>query len=59
MHEPFSVKLSWSDSTIYGKAGDYLITYAPNDFGIVDMDVFDETYTIVEPWFLYKFGNLY
>lgn len=49
MQEPFSVRLSWSDSTIYGKPGDYLITYAPNDFGIVDKDVFDETYIIVEP----------
>lgn len=42
--EPFSVRPSWSDKPLHAKAGDYLVKYGENDFGIVSDDIFAETY---------------
>jgi hypothetical protein len=46
MDTDFSVKVSWSEDLLYGKPGDYLVTYGPNDFGVVAKDVFEETYFV-------------
>lgn len=46
MDTDFSVKVSWSEDLLYGKPGDYLVTYGPNDFGVVAKDVFEETYIV-------------
>ena len=40
----FSVKVSWSDSVLEGKIGDYLVEYGKDDYGIVDSEIFEETY---------------
>ena len=44
MREPFSVKPSWSDVPLHGKAGDFLVQYGPGDYGAVDADEFKKTY---------------
>lgn len=46
-NEPFSVVVSWRKGELTGKAGDWHVTYGPNDFGIVDKDIFAETYDLV------------
>ena len=45
--EPFSVTVSWREEPLFGQPGDYLVTYGPDDFGVVAKDIFDETYTVV------------
>lgn len=49
MDQPFSVRVAWADALIHGKAGDWLVTNGPGDEGIVDADIFEKTYDIVEP----------
>ena len=44
MSEPFEVKVSWSESTLKGNPGDYLVHYGPGDYGVVGRDIFQETY---------------
>ena len=46
MNETFEVKVSWSSSTLKGKVGDYLVQYGPSDYGIVDKEIFSETYSM-------------
>ena len=43
----FSVNVSWSKDPLIGKPGDWLLQYSKGDFGIVDKDIFDETYLIL------------
>ena len=45
--EPFEVTPSWSDKPLKGKVGDVLVEYGPEDFGVVDWEIFLETYSIV------------
>ena len=47
MSVQFSVNVSWSNDPILGKPGDWLLQYGKGDFGIVDKDIFDETYLIL------------
>jgi len=47
VNEPFSV-LCYQESMLEGKAGDILIQYGPNNYGIVDRDIFAQTYTVEE-----------
>lgn len=47
MNEPFEVKVSWSASTLKGKVGDYLVQYGQGDYGVVDREIFNETYELV------------
>lgn len=47
MNEPFEVKVSWSSSTLKGKPSDYLVQYGPGDYGVVDREIFEETYSMV------------
>ena len=44
MNAPFEVKVSWSDSTLKGNAGDYLVQYGAGDYGVVGREIFNETY---------------
>ncbi|HEV2674775.1 MAG TPA: SAM-dependent methyltransferase [Aliidongia sp.] len=44
---PFSTTVSWANNPISGNSGDYLVEYGPNDFGIVQSDIFIETYAPV------------
>lgn len=44
MSAPFEVKVSWSDSTLKGNAGDYLVQYGTGDYGVVGREIFNETY---------------
>ena len=44
MRKPFEVKVSWSPDTLKGKPGDFLVQYGPGDYGVVDKDIFRETY---------------
>jgi len=48
MSEPFTVKVGWSDQPLQGKAGDYRLTYGPGDFGVVEREIFAQTYEILE-----------
>jgi hypothetical protein len=48
MSEPFTVLTNWSPDPLTGKPGDWHLTYGPDDFGIVDADIFLETYDVVE-----------
>ena len=47
MNEHFEVKVSWSASTLKGKSGDYLVQYGPGDYGVVDKEIFNETYSVL------------
>lgn len=47
MTESFEVTVGWAKQPIYGKAGDFRITYGPGDFGVVARDIFFETYEII------------
>ncbi len=42
--EPFTVNVSWSKDPLVGKPGDWLLQYGKGDFGIVDAEIFKETY---------------
>lgn len=46
--ETTTVKLGWSDDSLTGQAGDFLVTYSDNDQGIVERDIFFETYVVVD-----------
>ena len=45
---PFTVKVSWANEPLQGKAGDYRLIYGPGDEGAVDAAIFAETYDILE-----------
>lgn len=49
LDEPFAVRPSWSDKPLNGKTGDYLVRYGEDDFGIVDAEIFAETYVKLIP----------
>lgn len=42
--EPAQVKVAWCDDVLKGNPGDYLVTYKPGDVGIVQREIFEETY---------------
>ncbi len=44
---PFTVKVSGKGSSLHGKAGDYLVQYGQNDYGIVENSVFNASYTVI------------
>jgi hypothetical protein len=44
INEPFTVPLQGGANWLQGKAGDWLMQYAPQDFGIVAPNIFHETY---------------
>ena len=44
MSKPFNVKVSWSDDLLKGKAGDFLVQYGPGDYGVVEKEIFKQTY---------------
>lgn len=45
MPRPFEVHVNWGDP-IKGVAGDFKVTYGPDDFGVIREDIFWETYGI-------------
>lgn len=45
--EPTEVTVEWSKEKLYGKPGDYLVTYEAGKQWIVEKSVFEETYVIV------------
>jgi len=48
MNEPFYVNVSWLDDRIEGKAGDWLVQYGADDYGIIGQSIFEKTYKIIE-----------
>ena len=44
----FTVNASWSEKPLVGKPGDWLVQYGKGDFGIVDRQIFKETYDILK-----------
>lgn len=42
----FKVKASWG--LLEGKANDLVVKYGDNDYGVVDRDIFNETYDVLE-----------
>ncbi len=47
MEQAFAVRRSTGGDTLYGNAGDWLIQYAPGDFGIVEKTRFERVYLLV------------
>jgi hypothetical protein len=45
--QPFRLRLRDGRGVLYGKAGDWLVQYAPGDLAIVSASVFNATYEIV------------
>ena len=46
--EPTEVTVEWSKEKLYGKPGDYLVTYESGKQWIVEKGIFEETYEVVE-----------
>jgi hypothetical protein len=44
METPFTVNVSWQDTPLHGQAGDWLVQYGKDDYGIVVKSIFEETY---------------
>jgi hypothetical protein len=42
--EPFSAERSAGGDRLYGKAGDWLLQYAPGDFGVAEQERFAQVY---------------
>lgn len=57
INEPFEVLVGWASEPLKGKAGDYKIDYGNGDFGVVDAEIFKDTYAIVETTNFQDFGN--
>jgi hypothetical protein len=51
--EPFMVSLPGNKGTLRGKAHDWLLQYSPDNYGIVDREIFEATYEIVQNLILY------
>ncbi len=47
MHHAFSVAREAGGDVLNGSAGDWLLQYAPGDYGIVDRERFERVYRIV------------
>ncbi len=47
INEPFTANVSWSKEPLMGKPKGWLIQYNPGDFGIVDEEIFNETYDVI------------
>jgi len=48
MQEEFYVKVSWGDNRLKGQAGDWLVQYGENDYGIVGKPIFEKTYEMLK-----------
>jgi hypothetical protein len=48
MTEPFSVALEGDRGILRGRAGDWLVQYAPSDLSVVDAHVFTQTYELLD-----------
>jgi hypothetical protein len=48
LHEPFSINRSAGGDRLRGRAGDWLMQYGPNDFGIVEKNRFEQVYQRVD-----------
>ncbi len=47
MHAAFAVERTLGGDVIRGKAGDWLMQYAPGDYGIVENDKFEKVYRLI------------
>jgi drug/metabolite transporter (DMT)-like permease len=47
MHEPFTVARSAGGDVLTGNAGDWLLQYAPGDFGVIDRTRFERVYRLL------------
>jgi hypothetical protein len=47
MDRPFIVKVSWQDSALSGEAGDWLVQYGEQSYGVVGESIFAKTYDVV------------
>jgi hypothetical protein len=48
MREAFTIELSDRRGTLRGDAGDWLVQYAPGDLSVVDDDVFERSYELLD-----------
>ena len=48
MTEPFYVTVSWAKDKIIGKPGDWLLQYSKEDYGIVDQNIFETSYGVIQ-----------
>lgn len=46
MREPFSVRVGYAADPLRGQPGDWLMQYAPGDYGIISAAVFAQTYEL-------------
>jgi len=48
MGAPFSVRVGHADDLLHGRAGDWLVQYERDDYGIVAADLFAQTYELLD-----------
>lgn len=48
MAGPFRVRVGHADDPLQGRAGDWLLQYGPDDYGIVAADLFARTYVLLD-----------
>jgi PGDYG protein len=48
MTDAFDVTLDRDRGTLRGRAGDWLVQYAPSDFSVVGAQVFAQTYELLD-----------
>lgn len=46
--EKVEVKLSWSPEPLIGKVGDIVVRYGKDDFGVVDKEIYNQTYASLQ-----------
>lgn len=44
LDQPYQVKVGWQSDELKGSLGDWLIQYGEGDYGIVNQNIFSETY---------------
>jgi hypothetical protein len=49
VEEPFVVELSDEKGLLQGTTNDWLLQYAPNNYGVVAQEIFEMTYEVAEP----------
>jgi hypothetical protein len=46
LERSLAVAVGWQDDPIVGHAGDWVLQYGPDDYGIVSASIFEKTYTL-------------
>lgn len=47
LSESIEVPVGWQDDPLHAKPGDWLVQYGPDDYGVIQPHIFEETYEII------------